>query len=78
EASQRWTVVVEREGKQVVLQPTQLVLATGMSGKPNVPRFPGAENFQGEQHHSSRHPGPDGYRGKQVVVVGSNNSAHDI
>jgi putative flavoprotein involved in K+ transport len=54
------------------------VLATGMSGKPNVPQFPGAENFRGDQHHSSRHPGPDPYRGKKVVVVGSNNSAHDI
>ena len=78
ETTQKWTVVVEREGREVVLQPTQLVLATGMSGKPNVPQFPGAENFQGDQHHSSRHPGPDPYRGKKVVVVGSNNSAHDI
>ncbi|MFJ3057109.1 NAD(P)/FAD-dependent oxidoreductase [Herbaspirillum sp. NPDC087042] len=78
EQAQRWTVVVEREGREVVLQPTQLVLATGMSGKANVPSFPGADGFQGEQHHSSRHPGPDGYRGKKVVVVGSNNSAHDI
>ena len=34
--------------------------------------------FKGEQHHSSEHPGPDGYRGKRVVVIGSNNSAHDI
>lgn len=78
ESTQKWTVVVEREGREVVLQPTQLVLATGMSGKPNVPQFLGAENFQGDQHHSSRHPGPDPYRGKKVVVVGSNNSAHDI
>ncbi|MBV8623630.1 MAG: NAD(P)/FAD-dependent oxidoreductase [Herbaspirillum sp.] len=78
EQAQRWTVVVEREGREVVLQPAQLVLATGMSGKANIPSFPGAERFLGEQHHSSRHPGPDGYRGKKVVVVGSNNSAHDI
>ncbi|MSX07657.1 MAG: NAD(P)/FAD-dependent oxidoreductase, partial [Actinobacteria bacterium] len=34
--------------------------------------------FEGEQHHSSEHPGPDAYVGKRVVVVGSNNSAHDI
>jgi hypothetical protein len=34
--------------------------------------------FKGEQHHSSRHPGPDRYKGKKVVVVGSNNSARDI
>jgi putative flavoprotein involved in K+ transport len=34
--------------------------------------------FEGEQHHSSKHPGPDAYRGKKAVVIGSNNSAHDI
>ena len=45
---------------------------------PNVPHFPGAETFEGEQQHSSQHPGPDAYRGKKVVVVGANNSAHDI
>ena len=31
-----------------------------------------------EQQHSSRHPGPDAYRDKKVVVIGSNNSSHDI
>ena len=34
--------------------------------------------FKGDQHHSSKHPGPDAYAGKRVVVIGSNNSAHDI
>ncbi|SSW64531.1 NAD(P)/FAD-dependent oxidoreductase [Achromobacter agilis] len=73
-----WEVTVLREGKPVVLRPKQLVLATGMSGKPNIPSFPGQDEFQGEQHHSSRHPGPDAYSGKNVVVIGANNSAHDI
>ena len=36
------------------------------------------KTFKGEQHHSSAHPGPDAFKGKRVVVVGSNNSAHDI
>lgn len=76
--AQEWTVVVERDGKEIVLKPKQLVLATGMSGKANVPKFEGAESFKGDQHHSSLHPGPDKYRGKTAVVIGSNNSAHDI
>jgi putative flavoprotein involved in K+ transport len=73
-----WTVVVDRDGKEVTLRPKQLVLATGMSGKANVPEFPGMDSFKGDQHHSSKHPGPDAYRGKKAVVIGSNNSAHDI
>jgi putative flavoprotein involved in K+ transport len=74
----RWSVEVDRDGERLTLQPTHLVLATGMSGKPNVPALPGQDVFRGDQHHSSAHPGPDRYVGKKAVVVGSNNSAHDI
>ena len=73
-----WTVHVTREGREVVLHPAQLVLATGMSGIPNVPTLPGQDVFSGDQHHSSKHPGGARYAGKKVVVIGSNNSAHDI
>jgi putative flavoprotein involved in K+ transport len=31
EKSREWTVVVQRDGKEIVLKPKQLVLATGMS-----------------------------------------------
>jgi putative flavoprotein involved in K+ transport len=78
EAAQEWRVTVEREGVPVVLRPKHLVLATGMSGKPNIPDLPGMDVFRGDQHHSSAHPGPDAYRGKKCVVIGSNNSAFDI
>lgn len=78
EAANEWTVIVERDGKEITLRPKQLVLATGMSGKANWPNFKGMDVFKGEQQHSSQHPGPEAYAGKKVVVVGSNNSAHDI
>ncbi|AGT08087.1 NAD(P)/FAD-dependent oxidoreductase [Paracoccus aminophilus] len=77
-AKGEWTVVVERDGREITLHPKQLVLATGMSGKANVPKIPGQDVFKGEQQHSSQHPGPDAYKGKKVVVIGANNSAHDI
>jgi putative flavoprotein involved in K+ transport len=78
EASGEWTVEVERDGKTVVLKPKQLVLATGMSAVPNIPDIPGMDSFKGDIHHSSKHPGGDKYAGKKAVVIGSNNSAHDI
>jgi putative flavoprotein involved in K+ transport len=78
EAKKEWTVEVERGGKTIVLRPKHLVLATGMSAVPNMPKVPGMEDFQGDLHHSSKHPGPDAYKGKKCVVIGSNNSAHDI
>ena len=78
EGTGEWTVVVDRDGAEVTLRPKQLVLATGMSAKPNLPTYPGMDAFKGDQHHSSAHPGPDAWRGKRAVVIGSNNSAHDI
>lgn len=78
EATGEWTVTVDRDGEDVVLKPKQLVMATGMSGKARMPEFPGMDRFKGDQHHSSKHPGPDAYKGKKALVIGSNNSAHDI
>ncbi len=73
-----WTVEVEKEGRAVMLRPTHLVFATGMSGKARMPEIEGMDMFRGDVHHSSRHPGPDAYRGRKAVVIGSNNSAFDI
>ena len=73
-----WTVQVERDGETITLRPHHLVLATGMAGMPQMPSIPGMDSFRGEQHHSSRHAGGAAYAGKRVVVIGSNNSAHDI
>ncbi|MEP4247132.1 NAD(P)-binding domain-containing protein [Tateyamaria sp.] len=78
ETTGEWTIVVDRDGAEVVLKPKQLVMATGMSGKKRMPEFAGMDVFKGVQQHSSEHDGPDAWAGKKVVVVGSNNSAHDI
>ncbi|NIM26996.1 MAG: NAD(P)-binding domain-containing protein, partial [Gammaproteobacteria bacterium] len=73
-----WEVTVDRAGEEVRLRPVHLILATGMSGVPNVPDIPGAARFSGRLCHSSAHTGGEEYAGKRCVVIGSNNSAHDI
>lgn len=78
EAAGEWTVEIDRDGKAMTLNPKHVIFATGMSAQPNMPSFPGMDSFKGDQHHSSKHPGPDAYKGKKAVIVGSNNSAHDI
>ena len=83
EGAGEWTVDVVRRHddgteEQVVLKPKQLVFATGMSGVPNVPAIPGADFFQGDIHHSSAHKDSAAYAGRKCIVLGSNNSAHDI
>ena len=71
-----WHIGIQGENSPVKAK--HLVLATGMSGFPKVPKIPGAEGFRGKSFHSSAFPGADGWRGKQCVVVGSGTSAHDI
>ncbi len=78
EAADGWVVEVERDGERVALRPRQLVLATGLSGLPQVPAFPGADGFEGTQLHSSAYEGGARWAGARCEVVGSNNSAHDI
>ena len=78
DASGTWMVEVNRDGETVTLRPTQLILATGMSGKANMPKFHGMDSFKGTIQHSSQHKGPDEWAGKKVVGIGSNSSAHDI
>ncbi len=78
EAKGEWTVEVNRDGKPMTLHPKHLVFATGMSGLPNLPEFPGMARFEREHHHSSQHGSSEAFRGKKAVVIGSNNSAHDI
>ncbi|MFD0046779.1 NAD(P)/FAD-dependent oxidoreductase [Pseudarthrobacter scleromae] len=78
DGTQEWAVSVLRNGEPVTLRPKQLVFALGVSGYPSIPTFDGAESFLGEQRHSSQHPGGGDWTGKKAVVIGSNNSAHDI
>ena len=46
EAAGEWELVVERDGSELTLRPKQLVLATGMSGRPHTPSFPGADGVR--------------------------------
>jgi putative flavoprotein involved in K+ transport len=79
----RWTVRARREHggeapAERVLRPKHLVLATGMSGVPNIPVIPGADEFEGTIRHSSAYVGGEPVTGKHAIVVGCCNSGHDI
>jgi putative flavoprotein involved in K+ transport len=73
-----WAVTIMRDGALVTLRPKHIVLATGMSGVPIMPELTGTDKFKGKIVHSSEHIGGEGYQGKKCVIIGSNNSAHDI
>ena len=78
EKAGEWTVTVARGGETLTLRPRQLVLATGLSGAKHIPAIPGAQRFRGQQYHSADHRSGADSAGKRCLVLGSNNSAHDI
>jgi putative flavoprotein involved in K+ transport len=79
EGAGEWEVTVVREGEgELTLRPKQLVLATGMSGVPNIPQVSGIDTFAGSVVHSSGYKNGEDWRGKRAVVVGSSTSGHDI
>jgi len=76
--TKRWRVELMRDGKKMIMQPTQLVFATGAYGPPKMIDLPGADSFAGEVLHSSHYSEGSAYRDKKVVVIGAASSGHDI
>ncbi len=75
----RWTVKLRRaDGSEREMKPRHVVLATGVSGIPNIPAIPTLEAFAGTVLHSSRYEDGDAWKGRNVLVIGTGNSAHDI
>jgi cation diffusion facilitator CzcD-associated flavoprotein CzcO len=79
EAARTWTAKVRRGDTGVrTLRPKHIVIATSVSGTPNIPQIASLENFRGEVLHSSKFSRGAAWRGKSVVVLGTGTSAHDI
>jgi cation diffusion facilitator CzcD-associated flavoprotein CzcO len=69
EAKQEWAVTVQQKGETVVLRPKHLVFATGMSGVPSLPSYPGMDSFKGQQVHSSQFRTGVDWKGKKVKLI---------
>ena len=77
--AERWSVVLRRtDGSKRKMHPRHVVLATGVSGIPNLPDIPTLRNFSGKVLHSSQYDDAEAWKGKNVLVIGSGNSGHDI
>ena len=75
----RWSVVLRRaDGTTREMHPRHVVMATGVSGIPNLPDLPALRNFAGKILHSSEYDDGEAWKGKSVLVIGTGNSGHDI
>jgi cation diffusion facilitator CzcD-associated flavoprotein CzcO len=74
-----WSVVLRRtDGSKRIMHPRHVVMATGVSGIPNLPDIPSLENFTGPVLHSSQYDDGEAWKGKRAIVIGTGNSGHDI
>ena len=79
ETAQRWSAQVQRtDGTARTLRPRHIVVATSVSGTPNIPEIETLENFAGSVLHSSQFKGGKQWAGRSAIVFGTGTSAHDI
>jgi cation diffusion facilitator CzcD-associated flavoprotein CzcO len=79
ESACRWSVTLRRaDGTKREMHPKHIVMATGVSGIPNLPEIPTLRNFAGTVMHSSQYDDGEAWKGKSVLVIGTGNSGHDI
>jgi thioredoxin reductase len=79
DAEGRWSVVLRHsDGSKRIMHPRHIVMATGVSGIPNLPDIPALKNFAGTVLHSSQYGDGETWKGKKALVIGTGNSGHDI
>ena len=79
EREARWSVVLRRaDGTKREMRPRHVVLATGVSGIPQLPEIASLRNFRGKVLHSSQYDDGEAWQGTNAIVIGTGNSGHDI
>ncbi|MBS0520960.1 MAG: NAD(P)/FAD-dependent oxidoreductase [Proteobacteria bacterium] len=75
----RWSVTLRRaDGSRRTMHPRHIVMATGASDLPALPRIPTLDAFRGTVLHSSQYRDPAEWKGRKALVIGTGTSGHDI
>ena len=75
----QWSATVHlADGTTKQLKPKHIVMATSISGIPNLPDIPELTKYKGEVIHASAYRDGEDHSGKSVLVFGAGTSGHDI
>jgi cyclohexanone monooxygenase len=76
EKTARWTIETDKGER---CQARYVVMASGPLSTPNIPPFPGREDFKGEVYHTGQWPHhPVEFKGKRVAVIGTGSSGVQV
>lgn len=79
DAEKRWKLTFRRgDGSISIVRPRNVVLATGVFGGARRIDLPGADHYSGQLMYAAEYSGGIDVDGKQVLVVGTGASAHDV
>ena len=79
ETAKRWQLTLRRgDGSMSIVRPRNVVLATGVFGGARKIELPAAETYSGQILYAAEFSGDLDVAGKNVLVVGSGASAHDV
>ncbi len=79
EQHQVWNAEVKQaDGISRMLHPKHIIMATSVSGSPNIPHIDTLDAFEGPVLHSSQFGDGAAWKDKHVMVIGTGTSAHDI
>ena len=74
-----WEARIRRgDGSTRTLRPKHIVMGTSVSSAPKVPTVPTLERFKGKVLHTSEFSNGAQWRGRNVLVLGTGTSAHDV
>ena len=79
EIKKSWSIeLYQGQGQTRKINPRHIVMATGVSGIPKLPKIPSLKDFGGKVIHSSEYRSSKDWEGKQILIIGSGTSGHDI
>jgi len=79
DTANHWEARIRRaDGSTRTLRPRHIVMGSSVSGTPKIPQVPTLDGFKGKVLHTSAFANGAQWRGKNVLILGTGTSAHDV